>query len=184
MFCRNCDTQNPVDYSFCSNCGESLPSSYDSEIHRSPTIDFPAAEVETVIRPPAPKKWLSVGGVAVVCVLAAMMVIFAGGAMLLLGDRASAKLPSNNSPQTQPTVIDERPTIDYRPPATNRQPKERPSPKMPANTRPIYPPINANRSYPPNARAICKDGQISTWQGDRFATCSFHGGVDVWLTDK
>lgn len=53
------------------------------------------------------------------------------------------------------------------------------------NVRPAnYPPMQYAPPIPRNARAMCNDGQYSTWQGDASTTCFFHRGVRYWINTQ
>jgi hypothetical protein len=186
MLCSHCQTPNPADYAFCSNCGEPV-------------------ETETVIRPfiaNKPKRnrltYLLAATIAAVVLGLIISVAYLLGRIENSADRASAAMPTPApimTPVSSPT-----------PTAT---PKAEPTPKV--GTRPIvqqtqpinsavanavnamkypYPNSNANRvvgavvrvpqacsivdtsgHYP---RAMCRNGHLSY---SKVLTCAMNEGV-------
>lgn len=191
--CHNCKALLAAGNVYCLNCGTPAAESVEAE-----------NEQETVIRPQAAVRsrssaWqipmFAAGAVAVVAVL---------GFFLYSQREQSANINTTTertAPATTPTYAPAN-AVARDDPAPVKTPKPRPV-KTPTSIDDTQGKImddemrsrNANGNMPVNLpppvieefnrkgeqlRAVCKNGEPSYWQYDKWATCGMNGGVARW----
>lgn len=205
IHCFKCGSDIPDNMIYCLHCGERLDAEPETVVKENPIPTEPPKSIIYVVF-----DWVAkaVAASAIfLLVMAAGCLVLAG--LIIYGSWGSTNQTSGNTAQSVP-LPEPIPPTPKSPSPTPRKTKPTPAPvvnrdaemerivesqrrqrEYDAETRRIQQMGNRPANIPPpvireydqkgqQLRAICKNGEPSYWQYDKFATCGMNGGVFRW----